>query len=130
MDTSQTRQASSLRGLAPTKRFWQRADKVVFSRTLAAVDTSRTQLRSRFDPEEVAKIKADARGQVTIDGPTVAAEAIRHGLVDRIDVLVCPVVVGDGLRLLPDHRLNLELMHEQRFDNGMVQLRYNVLASS
>src|SRR5699024_12264434 len=41
-------------------RIWQRADKVVFSRTLEAVDTSRTQLRTRFDPEEVAQLKADA----------------------------------------------------------------------
>ncbi|MGO1412583.1 dihydrofolate reductase family protein [Microbacterium sp. JB110] len=110
-------------------QIWQRADKVVFSRTLEAVDTSHTQLRTRFDPEEVTQMKADAQGNVTIDGPTVATHAIRHGLVDRIDVLLCPVVVGDGLRFLPDHRLDLDLQHEQRFDNGMVQLRYDVLAS-
>lgn len=102
---------------------------MVFSRTLEAVDTSRTQLRTQFDPEEVAEIKAYAQGNVTIDGPTVAAQAIRHGLVDRIDMLVCPVVVGDGLRFLPDHRLDLDLQHEQRFDNGMVQLRYDVITS-
>lgn len=110
-------------------RIWQRADKVVFSRTLETVDTSRTQLRAQFDPEEVAEIKADAQGNVTIDGPTVAAQAIRHGLVDRIDMLVCPVVVGGGLRFLPDHRLDLDLQHVQRFDNGMVQLRYDVITS-
>ncbi|WP_110589281.1 dihydrofolate reductase family protein [Microbacterium suaedae] len=110
-------------------RIWQRADKVVFSRTLETVATSRTQLRAQFDPEEVAEIKADARGNVTIDGPTVAAQAIRHGLVDRIDMLVCPVVVGGGLRFLPDRRLDLSLQHEQRFDNGMVQLRYDVITS-
>ncbi|GGD41846.1 deaminase [Microbacterium faecale] len=110
-------------------QIWQKADKVVFSRTLEAVDTSHTQLRTRFDPEEVAQMKADAQGNVTIDGPTVAAHAIRHGLVDRIDVLLCPVVVGGGLRFLPDLRLDLDLQHEQRFDNGMVQLRYDVLPS-
>lgn len=110
-------------------QIWQAADKVVFSRTLKAVHTSRTQLRDRFDPEEVAQIKADSRGIVTIDGPTLAAEAIRHHLVDRIDVLLCPVIVGGGLRFLPDHRLDLELQHQQRFDNGMVQLRYDVLTS-
>lgn len=108
---------------------WQGADKVVYSRTLEAVHTSRTQLRSRFDPEEITQIKASTEGNVTIDGPTLAAEAIRHGLVDRIDVLVCPGVVGGGLRFLPDHRLDLALLHEQRFDNGMIQLRYEVLAT-
>lgn len=110
-------------------RIWQGADKVVFSRTLEAVDTSRTQLHAQFDPEEVAEIKDNAQGNVTIDGPTVAAQAIRHGLVDRIDMLVCPIALGGGLRFLPDHRLNLDLQHEQRFDNGMVQLRYDVVSS-
>lgn len=106
---------------------WQRADKVVYSRTLESAHTSRTQLRSRFDPEEVAQIKADTEGDLTVDGPTLAAEALRHGLVDRIDALLCPVAVGGGLRFLPDLRLDLALRHEQRFDNGMVQLRYEVL---
>ncbi|GGA60309.1 deaminase [Pseudoclavibacter endophyticus] len=110
-------------------QIWQRADKVVYSRTLESVHTSRTQLRSHFDPEEVAQIKADATGDVTIDGPTLAAEAIRHGLVDRIDMLLCPVAVGGGLRFLPDHRLDLALRHEQKFDNGMIELRYDVLSA-
>src|SRR5690625_4268026 len=52
-------------------QIWQAADKVDFSRTLEAVHTSRTQLRSRFDPEEAAHIKADAQCVVTIDGPTL-----------------------------------------------------------
>lgn len=110
-------------------RIWQAADKVVYSRTLTAVSTSRTRLRSRFVPEEVAQIKAETEGDLTIDGPTLAAEALRHGLVDRIDVLLCPVVVGSGLRFLPDERLDLALSHEQRFDNGMIQLRYDVLTT-
>ena len=111
-------------------QIWQGADKVVYSRTLNAVHTSRTQLHFRFDPEEVAQIKAEAEGNVTIDGPTLAAEAIRHSLVDRIDMLLCPVAVGNGLRFLPDYRLDLALRHEQRFDNGMIQLRYDVLATA
>lgn len=106
---------------------WQQAEKIVYSRTLKSVHTSRTQLRSHFDPDEVAQIKAETNGDVTIDGPTLAAEGIRHGLVDRIDVLLCPVTTGGGLRFLPDHRLNLALRREQKFDNGMVQLRYEVL---
>lgn len=111
-------------------QIWQGADKHVYSRTLEAVHTSRTHLHSRFDPNEVAQIKADAEGNLTIDGPTLAAEAIRHRLVDRIDMLLCPVAVGSGLRFLPDYRLNLALRHEQRFDNGMIQLRYDVLATA
>jgi len=111
-------------------RIWQAADKIVYSSTLEAVRTSRTQLRSRFDPGEVAQIKADAEGDVTVEGPTLAAEALRHRLVDRIDVLLCPLAVGSGLRFLPNQRLDLELLDEQRFDNGMIQLRYDVLTTA
>ena len=108
-------------------RIWQSADKVVYSRTLESVPTRRTRLRSEFDPQEVAQLKAGSDGVLTIDGPTVAGGAIGHGLVDQIDVLLCPVTLGGGLRFLPDHRLDLALRDEQRFDNGMVQLRYDVL---
>src|SRR5699024_7299190 len=108
-------------------RIWQSADKVVYSRTLESVPTRRTRLRSEFDPQEVAQLKAGSDGVLTIDGPTVAGEAIGHGLVEQIDVLLCPVSLGGGLRFLPDHRLDLALRDEQRFDNGMVQLRYDVL---
>lgn len=88
-------------------RIWQTADKVVYSSTLAAVHTSRTRLRSTFDPEEVAKLKASTEGNITVNGPTLAGEAIRHRLVDRIDVLLCPLAVGSRLRFLPVHRLGV-----------------------
>ncbi|WFP15743.1 dihydrofolate reductase family protein [Citricoccus muralis] len=107
-------------------RLWQRADKIVYSRTLTSVPTSRTQLRAQFNPEEVARIKKEAAGDVTIDGPTVAAEGFRAGLVDRLDVLFCPVVLGGGLRLLPEQRIELSLIDKVSFDNGMIQLSYEV----
>lgn len=110
-------------------RLWQRADKIVFSRTLTSVSTNRTQLRTQFSPEEVARVKAESAGDVTIDGPTVAAEAFRAGLVDRLDVLLCPVVLGGGLRLLPPQRIDLTLCDQVSFDNGMIQLQYEVRSS-
>src|SRR5699024_10105361 len=108
-------------------RIWQSADKVVYSRTLESVPTRRTRLRSEFDPQEVAQLKAGSDGVLTIDGPTVAGEAIGHGRVDRTDGRLAPVALAGGLRFLRDHRLDLALRDEQRFDNGMVQLRYDVL---
>jgi riboflavin biosynthesis pyrimidine reductase len=62
-----------------------------------------------------------------VGGPTLAAEAIRAGVVDEIHLLVCPVVVGGGNRALPgDVRLRLELLGERRFGNGVVHLHYRV----
>ena len=58
-------------------------------------------------------------------GPDLAAQAIKAGLVDEIQLFVAPVVVGGGKRALPDGvRVGLELLDERRFGSGMVFLRY------
>ena len=58
-------------------------------------------------------------------GPNLAAQAIRAGLVDEFHLILAPVVVGGGNRALPDDvSVELELLDERRFGNGMVYLRY------
>jgi len=60
-----------------------------------------------------------------VGGPDLAAQAIRAGLVDELQLFVAPVVVGGGKQSLPDHvRLKLELLDERRFGSGVVYLRY------
>lgn len=65
-------------------------------------------------------------GDITVDGPTLAADTIRLGLVDEIHMLVCPVTVGGGLAMLPALPLSLTLRSCRSFSNGMVQLKYDV----
>ena len=64
-------------------RQWQAAEKIVYSRTLAW-------------PGSARRLKADAVHDIAVDGPEVAARAIRAGLVDEFQTIVCPVVVGSG----------------------------------
>src|SRR5262249_41658520 len=98
---------------------WQAAGKVVYSRSLDAIATARTRLERNFDPDAVREMKASADRDITVGGPTLAAEAIRAGVVDEIHLLVFPVVVGGGTRALPDDvRLRLELLGGGRFGNG------------
>lgn len=107
---------------------WQAADKVVFSRSLQAVSSARTRLERDFDPETVRAWKAAAERDLSVGGPGLAAVALRAGLVDQCHLLVNPVVVGGGTAALPDHlRLDLELLNEDRFDNGVVHLHYRLL---
>jgi dihydrofolate reductase len=71
--------------------------------------------------------KADAERDITVDGPELAAQALRAGLVDEVQMIVCPVVVGGGKRFFPDGvRLDLQLVEERRFGNGVVTVRYTV----
>lgn len=106
---------------------WQAAEKIVYSRTLAEPRSARTRIEHEFDPDEVRRLKADAEHDMIIAGPELAAHAIRAGLVDELQMIVCPVVVGGGKRFFPDGvRLDVEMVEERRFRKGVVFLRYAV----
>jgi len=104
---------------------WRAADKVVYSRSLEAVSSARTRIEQSFDPDAVRQMKAEAERDISVGGPELAGQAIAAGLVDEIQLFLSPVVVGGGTRALPDDiRVDLELLDERRFDNGVVYLRY------
>lgn len=104
---------------------WQAADKIVYSKTLETVSTSRTRLEREFDPEAVRRMKTTAGRDILVAGPDLAAHAIKAGLVDEYHLFVTPIVVGGGKQFLPDDvRLELALLDERRFGNGVVHLRY------
>jgi dihydrofolate reductase len=104
---------------------WRAADKVVYSKTLEEVSTARTLIERDFDPGAVRGMKAAGGSDISVGGPDLAAQAIRAGLVDECHLFVNPVVVGGGNQSLPDHvRVELELLDERRFGNGVVYLRY------
>ncbi|MGI8517790.1 MAG: dihydrofolate reductase family protein [Acidimicrobiia bacterium] len=104
---------------------WRALDKVVYSRTLDAVWTPRTRLEREFDPEAIRRIKDGAKRDLSISGPDLAQHAFRAGLVDEVHMFVFPVVVGGGKPGLPRAvRMELELVDERRFGNGVVHLHY------
>lgn len=108
-------------------RSWRDADKVVYSSTLPDVTTDRTRLARTFDPASVSALKEGVDHALLVGGPTLAAEALRAGLVDELHQLLSPVVVGGGTPYLPDGvHLDLELLDQRRFDNGVVHLHYRV----
>jgi len=104
---------------------WRAADKIVYSRSLEKVSSARTRLERTFDADAVREMKAAAERDLGVGGPELAAQAIRAGVVDEIHLFVSPIVVGGGTRALPDGvRVELELLAERRFGNGVVYLRF------
>ena len=104
---------------------WRALDKVVYSRTLDAVSTPRTRLEREFDPEAVRRMKEAADRDISVSGPGLAQHAFRAGLVDEVHLFVFPVVVGGGKPGLPrDVRVDLELLDERRFGNGVVHMHH------
>ncbi|RBY85648.1 dihydrofolate reductase family protein [Blastococcus sp. TF02A-30] len=106
-------------------RDWQAAEKVVYSTTLDQVSSERTRLERSFDPEAVRRLKDGSGSDLTVDGPTLAAQAIRAGLVDEYHLFLTTSVVGGGKRFFPDGvRLDLELVEERAFASGLLYARY------
>ena len=121
-------QPDAMRDFAVT---WRAADKVVYSGTLGAVTTRRTRLERDLDPEALRGLVCESPTDVSIGGPTLAALALRAGLVDDLHLFLSPVTVGGGLRALPDDvRLDLELVEEHRFGNGVVHLHHRLRPTS
>jgi dihydrofolate reductase len=109
---------------------WRAADKIAFSRTLESVSSARTRLEREFDPDLITQLKEQAAHDLAVAGPGLAAEAMKAGLVDELQLFLAPVIVGGGKQALPDDvRLDLELLDERRFDNGVVYVRYSVIAA-
>ncbi|WP_088049288.1 dihydrofolate reductase family protein [Virgibacillus dakarensis] len=105
-------------------RQWQAAEKIVYSRTLAEPRSARTRIKRDFDPDAVRRLKSDVEYDITVDGPELAAQAVKAGLVDEFQMIMCPVMVGGGKRFFPDGvRQELDLVEDRRFGNGVVVLR-------
>ena len=108
-------------------QIWRAADKVVYSRTLETPASARTRIVRDFDPEAIRQLKATAPSDLSVGGPELAGQAIEAGLVDEIHLFVTPVVVGGGTHSLPNSvRVNLELLDQRSFGNGVVHLHYGV----
>jgi dihydrofolate reductase len=105
---------------------WQAAEKIVFSTTLESVPEARTRLERTFDRGMVRQLKSATEHDITVGGADLAGQAITAGLVEELQLLLVPVVVGGGKRALPDGvRTDLDLLDTRRFEGGAVFLRYH-----
>jgi dihydrofolate reductase len=108
---------------------WNPLPKVVFSRTLWAVQGA-ARLASGGLAEEIERLRAEpGEGDIAIGGATLAAEAAELGLIDEYRARVYPVLVGGGIPYFPQHerRVDLELVETRTFSSKVVYLRYRVL---
>jgi dihydrofolate reductase len=114
--------------VAQFARVWRESPKLVFSNTLDAV-TGNARLVRGDAAEEVARLKRETDGLITVGGAHLAASLMRAQLVDQIEVLVYPILIGEGTPLLPEFRdrVGLELEATRTFQqSGVVSLRYRV----
>ncbi len=63
-----------------------------------------------------------------VGGPTLLAEFLKHKLVDECIIFVMPIVLGEGIPLFQKLKTQptMSLIDSKKYDNGVVELRYNV----
>jgi dihydrofolate reductase len=101
--------------------------KYVFSKTLDKVGWSNCKLVKGDAAEEVARLKSQpGKNMVLCGGLTTARSFIKLGLVDEYQLIVHPVVLGEGRRLFDGvgEKLKLRLLEAKPFEAGVVVLHY------
>ena len=101
--------------------------KIVFSRTLSGVTWRNTVVMKDDLVATIRKLKLEPGEKMAILGSgSIVSQLLQEGLIDEIQLVVNPVVLGSGRQLFADLRgkLNLRLLSSRTFGNGNVLIRY------
>ena len=110
---------------------WQKAEKIVFSRTLTGPVTHNTRVERVFDHEVIRNLKRESKQDINIGGAGFAGVALEADLVDECHLFLNPVIVGGGKPAFRAAlRRNLELLETRRFGTGVIHLHYRVRAGT
>jgi dihydrofolate reductase len=96
--------------------------KYVASNTLTDPKWSDTTVVSGDVATAIGELKAEPGGELQVHGSgTLVRWLLDNQLVDEIALLVCPVVVGQGIRLFPDNGrdMALDLVQSRAFPKGI-----------
>ncbi|MFI8339753.1 dihydrofolate reductase family protein [Streptomyces sp. NPDC085639] len=106
-------------------RRWRNMSKVVFSATVDKVDWN-TRLVTGDAVAEITRLKAEEGGPMDIGGATLAAAAMRAGLIDEYVLATAPVLVGGGTPFFTalDSWVNLNLLETRTLPCGVILTRY------
>lgn len=102
-------------------------DKVVVSRTLESAPYNARIIRSN-PAAELLKLKQQPGKKISVDTVSMLPELISAGLIDEFRLVIHPVMVGKGRRLLDagslQENLNLKLVDTIPFKSGCVAHHY------
>jgi dihydrofolate reductase len=102
--------------------------KYVVSTRLQTAEWQNSEIISGDIAQQLRDIKAQDGGDISMSGSaTTVRWLLREGLLDELNLLVHPLVVGDGMaRLFPPEEPGIPLALEsaQTFKSGVLNLRY------
>jgi dihydrofolate reductase len=105
--------------------------KVVFSKTMDTASWNNTKLVKGDLVQEVRKMKgAPGEDMVIMGSGSIVSQLAQAGLIDEYQMVVSPIVLGNGRTLFQgvDKKLPLKLAKSRTFGNGNVLLCYEPAA--
>jgi dihydrofolate reductase len=105
--------------------------KVVFSRTLDKASWNNTRLVKGGLAAEIRKMKKEPGKDMAILGSgSIVSQLAQEGLIDEYQIVVNPVVLGEGRTMFDGikEKLTLKLTKTRTFGNGNVMLYYEPMA--
>jgi len=106
--------------------------KIVFSKTLRSVKGGplwkNITLLHDIRPEEIRKLK-ETQDMLILGSGSIVQQLANLGLIDEVNLVVVPLILGAGKSMFKDvMRTNLKLLEVKTFKNGIVLLRFQVIA--
>lgn len=102
---------------------------IVFSKTLRSVDHPNIEIMRENQRETVSALKTQPGKDIWLfGGGSLFRSLAVEGLVDTVEVAVIPVLLGEGVPLLPApaHRMKLSLTAQKAYKTGIVSLEYAI----
>ncbi len=107
--------------------------KVVVSTTLSKAEWQNSTLIRGDVAAEITRLKQQPGKNIGVSGSaTLVGWLLREGLLDELDLMLFPVVVGHGKRLFGGggSQVGLTLAGSQAFSSGVMHLTYHPASSS
>src|SRR5206468_4075191 len=110
-------------------KWYNKASKVVLSKTMKGADLPNTKIISANLSNEINEIKQQADTEILLFGsPTATHSLIQQNLIDGYWLFVNPIILGQGIPLFTgvNDKTKLKLLNTHQFDCGVTELNYTV----
>lgn len=107
---------------------WVAKRKVLVSRTRSSADYNTMVIGGDDAIEQLAALRAETDGIISVGGATLATQLLREGLLDELLLATHPTILGFGRPLFDDYDLpiDLDLLEQRTFERGVTLHHYAI----
>lgn len=118
---------AALQSFPAVAKGMNKAEKIVFSKTLKKAEWKNTKLISTNMLEEIKKMKQTPGKNMTLLGSgSILTQFADTNLIDEYQVMIDPIAIGKGTSIFKGlkHHLDLKLIKTRTFKSGVILLCY------